>query len=42
MHILITWVKLIPKHNDKFLVYFETVLENLVKSEDPVLIYEEC
>lgn len=40
MHILIQWVKLIPKSNGKFLHYYETVLLNLEASTDPVLIYE--
>lgn len=42
MHILIQWVKLIPKANGKFLQYYETVLLNLEASTDPVLVYEQC
>ena len=42
MHILITWVKLIPKTNDKFLDYYETVLTNLAQSTDYVLIFEQA
>ena len=42
MHILITWVKLIPKTNNKFLDYYETVLTNLAQSTDYVLIFEQA
>lgn len=42
MHIVITWVKLIPKTNDKFLEYYNTVLTNLSQSTDYVLIFEQA
>ena len=42
MHILMTWVKLIPKTNNKFLDYYETVLTNLAQSTDYVLIFEQA
>lgn len=38
VHILIQWVKLIPK--EKFMNYFNIVLESLSKTTDHVLIYE--
>ena len=40
MHILIQWVKLIPK--TKFMTYFNLVLENLHNTTDYVLIYEQA
>lgn len=40
VHILIQWVKLIPKA--KFIVYFNFILENLNNTQDYVLIYEQC
>ena len=38
IHILLQWVKLIPKH--KFIAYFNLVTENLSQTTDMVLIYE--
>lgn len=38
VHILIQWVKLIPKA--KFMNYFNLILENLYATTDVVLIYE--
>jgi hypothetical protein len=40
VHILIQWVKLIPK--SKFLAYFGIILENLQNTTDQVLIYEQA
>lgn len=40
VHILIQWVKLIPK--SKFMVYYNFILENLNNTQDYVLIYEQC
>lgn len=40
IHILIQWVKLIPK--SKFIHYYNSVLENLQNTTDFVLIYEQC